>query len=167
MQKKTWSENVLCYRERSVSRATVRRHYLNWRKSRDKAIAERCDNENCRFYSEELEWNGRVLPLILDHRNGNNTDNRPKNLRLLCPNCDAQLAETRGGANRGRIEKSSGGFAIRDKVTGLRQHIFPVEPGHVELRGHEVRFEFTANQSSPTSSKDHTSQSATPSLRPQ
>jgi hypothetical protein len=163
MQKKPWSEDVLCYGERSVSRATVRRHYLNWRKSRIPPIPEKCDNEECRFHSDDPWWNGAKLPLILDHRNGNNTDNRPKNVRLLCPNCDAQLVQTRGGANRGRIEKSSGGFAIRDKMTGLRQHILPAEPGHVELRGHEVRFEVTVNPQSPISSKAHTSQSARPS----
>jgi hypothetical protein len=154
--KKTWSADVLCYREARQSPATVLRHYRKWRKSLVPPMPERCDIENCRFHTEELYWIGQRLPLILDHRNGNNSDNRPKNLRLLCPNCDSQLAETRGGANRGRIEKSAGGFAIRDKDTGLRHHILPAEPGHVELRGHEARFELTANPPSPTSSKDHT-----------
>lgn len=33
------------------------------------------------------EWRGRPLPLHLDHVNGDHTDNRLENLRILCPNC--------------------------------------------------------------------------------
>lgn len=36
------------------------------------------------------EWRGAKLVLHLDHINGNHTDNRLLNLRLLCPNCHSQ-----------------------------------------------------------------------------
>ena len=52
---------------------------------------------------EECGWNrtsadGR-LPLELDHINGDSSDNRLENLRVLCPNCHS-LKPTHRGRNR-------------------------------------------------------------------
>lgn len=44
------------------------------------------------------QWNGKPLVLQLDHINGDNTDNRIENLRILCPHCHSQT-ETWGGRN--------------------------------------------------------------------
>lgn len=46
------------------------------------------------------EWNGNIVPLILDHIDGNSENCFPNNLRLICPNCDALLS-TYMGRNRG------------------------------------------------------------------
>lgn len=35
-------------------------------------------------------WNGAPLTLVLDHINGVSNDHRIENLRLICPNCNAQ-----------------------------------------------------------------------------
>lgn len=41
-------------------------------------------------------WLGKPIPLELDHRDGNNQNNKLENLRLLCPNCHALTPNYRG-----------------------------------------------------------------------
>ena len=36
-------------------------------------------------------WNSKSINFILDHINGDASDNSEENLRLICPNCDSQL----------------------------------------------------------------------------
>ena len=51
------------------------------------------------------EWQAKYLPLILDHRDGNASNNNINNLRLLCSNCDSQTS-TYKGKNKGRGRKA-------------------------------------------------------------
>jgi 5-methylcytosine-specific restriction endonuclease McrA len=48
-----------------------------------------------------IEWMGEPIPLILDHINGDSTDWRLVNLRLVCANCNSQLP-THTSKNRGK-----------------------------------------------------------------
>jgi hypothetical protein len=69
-------------------------HALKQRLFRHRLKSERC--ERCDW--AERAPDGR-LPLELDHINGDRTDNRIENLRVLCPNCHA-LQPTHRGLNK-------------------------------------------------------------------
>ena len=45
----------------------------------------------CAICNISNQWNGKELKFILDHINGDASNNYPYNLRLICPNCDSQL----------------------------------------------------------------------------
>jgi len=142
---------VLRYSKDKKNTATVRRHFIQWRFQQQPPIPVRCDEEKCHYFKSPLIWNDKELRLILDHINGNNSDNRPKNLRFLCPNCDSQL-ETRGGGNKGRIEKSEGGFAIVSKE-GKRAYILPAEPGIITLSGGSANLSIQTTDTSKKKTK--------------
>ena len=43
-----------------------------------------------------IEWQGQPTPIVLDHINGHSDDWELTNLRLICPNCDAQTPTYKG-----------------------------------------------------------------------
>jgi hypothetical protein len=53
------------------------------------------------------EWQGKSMPLVLDHISGNPYDNSLVNLRVICHNCNAQTP-TFAGRNKGngRFERA-------------------------------------------------------------
>lgn len=58
---------------------------------------------------KETQWQGQPIPLIMDHIDGDSTNNIRSNFRLVCPNCDAQLptykAKNKGKGRHSRRER--------------------------------------------------------------
>lgn len=51
------------------------------------------------------DWQGKPIPFILDHIDGDSSNNMPHNLRLVCSNCDSQSPHYMA-RNKGRGRKS-------------------------------------------------------------
>lgn len=83
-----------------------------------KPMCDTCKNET---------WNGKTIPLELDHINGDHENNSLSNLRLLCPNCHAQTA-TYCGKNKFRcknkvVQKSIASTATTETIETVEADI--------------------------------------------
>ncbi|GLF93502.1 HNH endonuclease signature motif containing protein [Streptomyces yaizuensis] len=79
-----------------------------------RALLERGAREVCALCGTPPEWQGRPLPLEIDHIDGDWRDNRQENLRFLCPNCHSTTDTYRGrgsGQRRGPIGPQGTGEA--------------------------------------------------------
>lgn len=85
-------ENILCENS-TCTQSTLRKFIIN----------NLLLDYVCQICGQEPYWNNKKLTLILDHINGINNDNRLKNLRFVCPNCNQQLETT---CRRKKIDKS-------------------------------------------------------------
>ena len=75
-------------------------YYLNNQKEFEKIIITgrflkkhilKEQNNCCDICKNKNEWNGKPIVFVLDHINGDASNNRRENIRLVCPNCDSQL----------------------------------------------------------------------------
>ena len=69
---------------------------LNNTSLKDRLYREGLKERKCELCGQDENWNGNKMSLILDHINGKHNDNRFKNLRIICPNCDATLSTFSG-----------------------------------------------------------------------
>jgi hypothetical protein len=60
--------------------------------------------EVCAFCGNDGIWQGRPIPLEVDHVDGDWRNNRVENLRLLCPNCHS-ITDTYRGRGKGRASR--------------------------------------------------------------
>lgn len=83
-----------------VENSTYARHLVKRR-----ILQEGLLEYKCSICGIAAEWFGKPMPLILDHINGKNNDNRLVNLRFVCSNCDSQL-DTYKSKNIGKNRES-------------------------------------------------------------
>ena len=78
--------------KRSISSNKLKKRLIN-----EKLLHPKCSS--CQLES----WLRKPIPLELDHINGDSSDNRLENLRLLCPNCHALTPTYRGKNKKSKL----------------------------------------------------------------
>lgn len=68
---------------------------------KNKLIRDGAKKHECEMCKNSI-WNGKLIPIELDHINGDHFDNALDNLRIICPNCHAQTDTHAGKKNKGR-----------------------------------------------------------------
>lgn len=79
-------KNKISIEELLVKNSHFSSSKLKSRMIKEGLIKNICSTPGCGLTS----WMGKAITLHLDHINGDNSDNRLENLRLLCPNCHSQ-----------------------------------------------------------------------------
>jgi hypothetical protein len=77
----------------------------------NRSTLRRCLRETmgdfCALCKQAASWNNQPLTLVVDHIDGDASNNLPSNLRLLCPNCNSQTP-TFCGRNLGKGRRARG-----------------------------------------------------------
>ena len=117
---------------KKASEILVEKPELAWRTHAVKlrrALAEIGTPLRCAVCGLPNRWLGSPLTLEIDHMNGRHNDNRPENLRFLCPNCHSQT-ETFCARNIGVGEVvapyGSGDYQANSWLTAVT----PFQPPH-------------------------------------
>ncbi len=125
-----------------VSHTTVRRHYKE--KHWDYEV-KGCQNPKCPLHKIKPIWAGELLPMELDHKNGNPDDNTLGNIHFLCPNCHS-LTESYAGSNivynktGKRMKRVGKGYNGKRKVhiiRGMRYIISNKQPTGKNFQGNK------------------------------
>lgn len=87
------------YNTTSLSEILVNGYDYNSNKLRKRLIAEGIKEHKCECCGL-TEWMGDLIPLELDHVDGNHFNNTIENLKVLCPNCHAKTPTYRGKNKR-------------------------------------------------------------------
>lgn len=78
------------------------------------------------------EWLGKEITLWCDHIDGNATNNKPANFRLVCPNCDSQSDTF--GEETGEMVENLGGYHNMVKFRTGRRGVRQMTVNHSQAR---------------------------------
>jgi hypothetical protein len=87
---KTHLKTVSNSRKKSLEEILVADSSFNSKWLKIRLISEGIFEDKCSMCGIGNSWNGKPLVLQLDHINGDHSDNRLENLRIVCPNCHTQ-----------------------------------------------------------------------------
>lgn len=98
---KNWLENQNEYRNKLIN-------FKSW----VKPYLLREQEHKCKICGINDVWNGNQMVFVLDHIDGNASNNTRENLRLICHNCDSQLptykSKNKKSARINRYSKNNG-----------------------------------------------------------
>lgn len=94
--------------KRGYSKVNIENYFTKDSKVNRGSVKLRIRNENlipyiCECCGQDENWRGKIMPLILDHKDGINNNNELSNLRFLCSNCDS-IQDTYKNRNK-RVSK--------------------------------------------------------------
>jgi hypothetical protein len=94
-----WNKGNEYAPKRELSEYLSNKHPINSHRLRLRLLKEGYFEAECSICNLH-EWNGKPIPLELDHIDGDHLNNSLANLRIVCPNCHAQMP-THAGKNKG------------------------------------------------------------------
>lgn len=93
-----------------LSEILVKGSFFQSYKLKKRLFAKNLKPKHCELCGWAIVTEDGYLPLELDHVNGDRSDNRIENLRVVCPNCHSLSKYHRGRKNK---KSPSGGIGIR------------------------------------------------------
>jgi len=95
--------------------------YTSTNHLKERLIKEGIKKDECENCGLSM-WLGKKLSIELHHNNGNNTDHRIENLKMLCPNCHSQTNTFRGNNRIGAVNENR-----KIKYTQSKTKINPIK----------------------------------------
>ena len=90
-----WNKNRIFGPKRPLDDYLSNKYPIISHRLRKRLIVENVFQHECHS-CHNTKWMGEIIPLELDHIDGNHENNNLHNLKLLCPNCHALTPTYRG-----------------------------------------------------------------------